>query len=279
MKVKYANRAGEARKMGLTPTSDEMSSSIGDKIETSGLSNTLFNLGESNMGQVAKGGTKALGAISSVAGPVMEGSQKHQANREIGKQIAKTGSVDVSEDAKDRLEETFDQMQDLVKEADGGINWKKPLAWGALGTLGAAGMKGGVKGIGNLVRSRKAENTWEELQEEHPELANEDTREHFEVVKQFAPDLATNPSTARSFLKRMKRTGMAPHEFVDRLTQTQGNIEKHRMSGEIADEASSAFQSNMPGASDIQRAEQSERHFQDKQSSGLQQELDELDPR
>lgn len=272
MRRKYAD---------LSPTQDEIDqgASIGDKLKTTELGNTLFNLGESGLGKAVKGGVKGIGAIGSVTQPLMEGASKSKKSREVGKAMGKSGNLD--EDAKERLEETFDQMRGLVKEAEGMGDWKKPVAIGALSAVGATGAKAGIKGLGNLMRSRKAENVWGELQEEHPDLANEDTREHFEVVKQFAPDLATNPSTARSFLKRMKRTGMAPHEFVDRLTQTQGNIERGRMSGDIADEASSALSKNLPGASDVQGAEQKERHFQEKkkQSSGLQQELDELDPR
>lgn len=272
MKVKYAYMQGQDTDT-TTPTKEQIEegSSLLD-IETTGLGNTVFNLGESTAGKAAKGGFNALGAISSVAGPVMEGGKEHTMNREVGKQIAKSGNVDISKEAKERLKETYDQMQDLVKEADG-MNWKAPLAATVAGAAGGAATQAGIKGISNLVRSRKAEKTWDQLKEEHPDLANEETREHFDVVKQFAPDLATNPSTARSFLKRMKRTGMAPHEFVDRLTQTQGNIEKGRMSGDIADAASSGLQSGMPSFSDVQKAQHK------KQSSGLQQELNKLDPR
>lgn len=244
----------------------DMASKVGDK---------TWEIGESTAGKALKGTTKTLGVAKNVADNVVRGMHQNEANRDVGKAMAKNNSlnkedINVSDEARERLDETLKQMSDLMKEAE--VPWgemkNRALVAGA-GTLGALGLGAGVRKAGDWMRGHKAEKNWESVTKENPDLAEgEKAREHFDVLKQFAPDLATNPSTTRSFLTRMQRTGMAPHEFVNNLTDTQNKVERNRLSQNLAEDAGSALQTGLQMSQQvgsIQDHQQRQEHHEEKQ--------------
>ncbi len=112
-------------------------------------------------------------------------------------------------------------------------DYKKGLA--SAGALASVAL--GVAGARKLHSKMETESVWRRLQKEHPELTSgASARENFEVLQKFSPDLASNISTARSYMQRMAHTNMTPHEFVKDLT----NIQKTRNSSGVGSAIESA---------------------------------------
>lgn len=162
---------------------------------------------------------------------------------------------------------------------------KQAINWGAIGQKGleqgaAVGASAlipmAVKGAANKYRDYKAQKNIERVKEKHPELVEDLQDEHFQTLKRFAPDVAQDPSATKSFMKRISRTGMAPHEFVDRLAQTQSTIDRHRIADDVSDAAQRGYHKERDlrqrerhheddKALDEERIDQRERHHEDKQ--------------
>lgn len=176
----------------------------------------------------------------------------------------------LSKAAHHRLEDTRDKMEELKKEAlDGDAIGNTAVGMG-LGTLMAGGaamaLGGGMKAVKNKSRERKTERIWDKIKAMNPELADQKGRENFEVLQQFAPDLATNPTVARSYLQRANQYNMTPHEFVKELANTQSQIDR-------SDDGVDANRAVQSGAS-LSNQMNKQSSLQDFQSD-----LDSLDPR
>lgn len=87
-----------------------------------------------------------------------------------------------------------------------------------LGTIAAVG------GARKLMAHYQSEKVWKDIVSKNPDMNTEEHRENFEVLKKFSPSIASNKTTARSYLQRAAHAGMMPHEFVKDLTA----IEKTR---------------------------------------------------
>lgn len=84
----------------------------------------------------------------------------------------------------------------------------------------------GVAGARKLHSKMETESVWRDLVKENPSLANDSrARENFEVLQRFSPDIASNITTARSYMERMSHTNMTPHEFVKDLAGIQKSKE------------------------------------------------------
>lgn len=123
------------------------------------------------------------------------------------------------------LGKTYEDMEELEKAA---IDWRD-AAKGAIGqTIGAVGTALALRGAGNMYKRLKTERTWQKLKKENPRLTRDPkAREHFEVLQQFNPNVASNITTARSYMERMQNLGMVPHEFVGDLVKSHETM--HRM--------------------------------------------------
>ncbi|MFB6373600.1 MAG: hypothetical protein ABEN55_10895 [Bradymonadaceae bacterium] len=181
----------------------------------------------------------------------------------------KAASIDLnlSPSSQRRLEDTKEDMKQLQKEAEASdLARNTAQAVGAgVGIAGAsAAIKGGVDAIKNYKEKKDTESTWDELQENHPDLANEETEDHFEVLQEYAPDLAKNPTVAKSYLQRAQKLNWTPHEFVQDLVGTQSDIDRGDRGVDV-DRAmgTGAKISKTSSANDADPADQLERRLED----------------
>lgn len=124
------------------------------------------------------------------------------------------------------IEESKNKMTDIgklkernqIKEASYLEDYKRGLASaGALASIAV-----GVAGARKLHSKMETEMVWRKLKEDSPELVSDSrARENFEVLQKFSPDIASNITTARSYMQRMAHTNMTPHEFVKDLATIQ----------------------------------------------------------
>jgi len=175
----------------------------------------------------------------------------------------KPASLNLSARAKDRLKRVRNKMQSLAKTAQDNSGQMgqlgKALLMGAGTAAGAAGIGMGMQGGKKLIQKGQGEMAWRKIKQEAPQLADEEGREDFEVLLEYAPSLAKNPKVAMGYLERSRKAHVTPHEFVRELASTQKAID----SGKPQVDPQEAFGM---GASMTKE-------------SSLQQELDELDPR
>jgi hypothetical protein len=130
----------------------------------------------------------------------------------------------------------YEDMIALKKEAaDSLADTAKSHAVKMALTLGAAGAIGGAK---KLYSNHQSENTWGKIVRDHPEFNTKEHRENFEVLKKFSPSIASNKTTARSYLQRAAHAGMMPHEFVKDLTAIEKTRDDSSLSGTLAKKAS-----------------------------------------
>lgn len=109
---------------------------------------------------------------------------------------------------------------------------------GLAGVAATASVMAGVHGANKLYQKVKTERIWNRLKEEHPELTSSPKdRENFEVLQQFSPDIASNIATARTYMGRLKHTGMAPHEFVKDIANIQSTTSRDSFGGHMIDVA------------------------------------------
>jgi len=121
-------------------------------------------------------------------------------------------------------------------------------------TAATAGVGAGIKLIGKGADRLKSEVVWNKLKKQDPTLAKDPVaREHFEVLQQFSPSIASNKTTARSFLDRTRRLGVMPHEMVDQLAGTEDRLSR----GSSVNMAINALPSSMSTASNIVSSQRS----------------------
>ena len=213
-------------------------------------------------------------------------------------EMAKNQSLDVDlpPSSKRRLEEVKDDMKALEKEANIGASempkeadsgrYLKDIgrntaigAGTALGTLGLYGAYKGGKGLWDKVQS---ERSWKKLQQDHPELADEDTREHFGVLKRYAPSLAKDPTVARGYLERAQKMNWTPHESVRELAETENAISRSQEPPIRPMEAVSEgrkMEQMKRGSLEEASQERFEKESSGSSNHSFQDELDQLDPR
>lgn len=127
---------------------------------------------------------------------------------------------ELAKTAFDVARKTYSEMQTLEKRALS-QNAKNLAIGTAIGAGVPMALTMGVRGAGKLHNKIQTERIWKKLKKENPSLTRDPkAREHFEVMQKFNPDVASNITTARSFMERMQQTRMVPHEFVGDLVRT-----------------------------------------------------------
>lgn len=117
-------------------------------------------------------------------------------------------------------------------------SWGHAFGQGAAAAASTALITAGVVGANKLYDKIQTERIWKRLKEEHPELTSSPKdRETFETLQQFNPAIASNIATARSYMARMKHTGMTPHEFIGDLARIQSSVDQNSMGRHMIDVA------------------------------------------
>ncbi len=202
--------------------------------------NTLYKIAMA--GAALKAGL-TVGASKHPAGRValkaMDVAGKANTAKNIGKggvqgvQAARKGAVpDLNKKPKmvtASVRRTYEDMRELEKDAANthnapsmGTIFRQGLAGGLAMTAAGATIAGGIHGAKKVYNKVQTERIWNRLKDENPDLTDSPKdRENFEVLQKFSPDVASNITTARSYLQRAQHTNMAPHEFVKDLSSLQ----------------------------------------------------------
>lgn len=117
-----------------------------------------------------------------------------------------------------------------------------PVPGGIMGRLGtgaaAIGLLSGASALSQMVnRFRQARvfaNTYEQMMNSNPDLRDKEplVREHFEVLKQFAPSMASNPTVAIGYIRQAIEMGdIVPADTIHKLTQTQKQYQEGQPEG------------------------------------------------
>jgi len=215
-------------------------------------------LQQKSMENIAKGNRKsgAAGMLASMAAPSFEAPAGVSALANLGRK------------AKERSREM--SGMDVVASLGAASRFEKQASIGetvatamAL-TAATAGVGAGIKAIGRRFDRHKSEAVWQRLKKDDPTLSKDPVaREHFEVLQQFSPSIASNRTTARSFLDRTRRLGVMPHEMVDQLAGTEDRLSR----GGTMNMALGALPSNMSTASNLVSSQRSHR-FNVEQAKG-----------
>lgn len=133
------------------------------------------------------------------------------------------------------INHAYEDMVELKKLASKSVGEiAKEHGVKTLMTLGAAGaIAGGKKALNHY----SSEKTWNEIVKDNPEFDDKKHRENFEVLKKFSPSIASNKTTAKSYLQRAAHAGMMPHEFVKDLTAIEKTRDDGSMSSMLAKKA------------------------------------------
>lgn len=155
------------------------------------------------------------GMTPSVSGRVEGVAQNIKENKDIAMSQRKGENIQ-------RGNKNFAKMSALEKVAYSGGDFAADLAKGVAGAGAVMGLVAATRGAGRLYENMKTERVWKRLQQERPELTRtKKDRRNFEVLQQFSPDIASNITTAESYMERMKNAPMVPHEFVRDLKDVQ----------------------------------------------------------
>jgi len=169
----------------------------------------------------------------------------------------------------------YEEMKELEKEAEFNLaDSAKHHAVNAIGSMATVAAYHAGKKIYNKVNT---EMVWKKVIARNPELDTPDAREHFEVLQQFSPAVASNPTTARSYLQRTMHTGMVPHEFVKDLVNLQDTKDKSGFSAAGADVAKNTrFGDSMRSVAESKRheADSAYRKGKDEKEFGYRKERD-----
>lgn len=147
----------------------------------------------------------------------------------------------LNKESKERLNNLYSDLLDMHKEAsiskkaDDGMSAIDAAKAGAGFTGASAALAGGIHGAKQLYRGHKAKKAFNEVKENNPSLDNEKSQEHFEVIKQYAPSVASNPTVLRSYLTRAQRMNLTPHDLVKDLSETQQTIDRQSIGRTMQD--------------------------------------------
>lgn len=183
--------------------------------------------------------SKATGGLSEsvggLAGSITGGRVKMNTGSNIMKAKNIGGGISSMKDKMDSMNNM--KERNMPKHANYIEDYKKGLA--SAGALASVAI--GVAGARKLHSRMETESVWRRLKQEAPELVSDPkARENFEVLQKFSPDIASNITTARSYMQRMAHANMTPHEFVKDLTTIQKTRESSGMGAAIQQAASGA---------------------------------------
>lgn len=190
------------------------------------------NLAVNTAASKVPGGKKILGAVRAGGEAKRRAKSGRKAQEQARKSKKPPEIKSIVPNKTSSLEETYFQMRELEKQAADthksmGSTFTQGLGQGAAALAATAGIMGGIHGANKLYNKMQTERIWKRLKKENPDLTKtQKDRENFEVLQKFSPDIASNITTARSYLQRAQQTYMAPHEFVKDLTSVQDTRRK-----------------------------------------------------
>lgn len=173
------------------------------------------------------------------------------------------------------VRKAYEEMKELEKEAE--LNLKDSIKHHAANVGVGLAMTAAAHAGSKLYNKVTTERVWKKVIERNPELDTPDAREHFEVLQQFSPAVASNPTTARSYLQRTMHTGMMPHEFVKDLVNLQDIKDKGGFGATAKDVAKNTrFGESMRAVSESKRheADSAYRKEKDEREFGYKKERD-----
>ena len=145
-----------------------------------------------------------------------------------------------------RLGQGIKPMNKRAEKASFRDNLAQGVARGLASTAVAGVALAGIAGASRLHSKMETEAVWNKLRKENPQLAStSQDRENFEVLQKFSPDIASNITTARSYMQRMKHTNMTPHEFVKDLANIQ-NVRNKDYTGRMLMDVASRTRGDYP---------------------------------
>jgi len=111
----------------------------------------------------------------------------------------------------------------VVKGGGRGINSLKAAL--AIAQLGVASVIPASIGLSWLSRRNKMKSSFDTVIKAHPELEGDpNVKQHWNVLTDYAPDIAANPMVAGTLLRRMKNWGEVDHQTVKDLIAMQKDI-------------------------------------------------------
>lgn len=176
--------------------------------------------------------TPLVGAAASFAGMKPSVSGRVEKGSNIAKSKKNTALSQRKGQNIQKGNKNFPKVSQLEKIAYGGRDFATDATKGLAGAAGVMGLVAATRGAGKLYDKMKTERVWKRIQQERPELTRaQKDRRNFEVLQKFSPDIATNITTATSYLERMKNAPMVPHEFVRDLkdVQSKGNSLQYQL--------------------------------------------------
>ncbi len=123
---------------------------------------------------------------------------------------------------------------------------KKMLYPVALTGLSAALIKENI--IDPIVQSQKINNSFDQLSEKTPQLAEKDqeqVKEYFDVIKSFSPKAAANPLVAGALVNKMMEFGGVDHRLVHDLVSIESGMTQPMATRTFVDSAAKAV-TNVP---------------------------------
>lgn len=130
----------------------------------------------------------------------------------------------------------FKPFKNMNKQASVPKHLAMAYGTGLAGAAATGTLAVGAYGASKLYDKLKSERIWWQLKKENPELTKgKKAREDFEALQHFSPEVASNISSARSFLKRTSQTDILPHEFVKDLSNMQDNMSRRGLRSGLKD--------------------------------------------
>lgn len=239
---------------------------------------------------LGKGGMKALGgaakagnAASQTAGGANQIQSARQGNNNMNQSFNNKKTPQLQQQQQNltkvshRVHKTYDDMK---KIASFGESVGKGIGYAGATALGAAGAGALVRGASNMKKKMDTEKMWDKLKDRRPDLTKtEKDRENFEVLQQFSPSIASNITTLETYMDRVKRQNMMPHEFVSDLTSAQKDIDQGSFGRNVEDGIPRSVQKGMEmGQKDTMRKNSSLNSFRIPPTEKRTNELDSIEP-
>ena len=158
----------------------------------------------------------------------MKNKKKNNPHRAGGHgEMGKESSLKIT----NRVHKTYSDMKKAA-------SLKDQLTNAAVATGVTVGGTALVRGASKLKKKLDTEKQWKRLKERRPELTStQKDRENFEVLQDFSPDIASNITTLETYMDRVNRQDMIPHEFVGDLANTQRTVDQGSLGRQLEEAA------------------------------------------
>lgn len=227
----FSRHLGGVARMGQRGVNAMGGQTVGSRLATAGMSSMIKSkLPGSEMFMRETAGDKAMRLAKQVQQQSKYQSQVRQGEANVRDpnhfQLRKFSSALSQAQREVSRLDMFNEQQEqrCTSEPPGAAVLNKRAFGGALAA--AAGLtvanslaQAGVRKAEDYFDARKAEKVYGGLPRD---FKSKSDRENFEVIKQYSPTLAHNPTVLRTELNRMRQMGgMAPREMVSSMIDTQ----------------------------------------------------------